>query len=106
MTQEDCEELNLFSFSTKKDNYIVDDVSDDIGWKEVKKNLIRNLGGNSIPKIEVDSIDPGRILVLHHDHDGRDLQIQHAEQVVEHTKHLWGSEVKLITMVDDAPFEI
>ncbi len=106
LTQEDCEELNLFSFSPKSDNYVVDDVSDEIGWKEVKKRLINQIGGNSIPKIYVEHIDPGHIMVLHHEHDGRDIQVNHATQVIEHCKHLWGSEVKLITMVDDAPFEI
>ena len=52
------------------------------------------------------SIDPGHLLVLHHEHDGRELQIDYATEVVNHCKHLWGSEVKLLTMVDDAPYEI
>ena len=52
------------------------------------------------------SIEDGYILVLHHEHDGRDLEISYAEKVVKHITQLWGSEVKLITMVDDAPYEI
>ena len=54
----------------------------------------------------VEEIEDGYILVLHHEHDGRDLELKYAEKVVKHITHLWGSEVKLITMVDDAPYEI
>ena len=106
LTREDCEELNLFSFSAKSDHYEVDDVSDEEGWENVKKTLLSQTAGNSIPVIYADSIEDGYILVLHHEHDGRDLEISYAEKVVKHITHLWGSEVKLITMVDDAPYEI
>jgi stage V sporulation protein R len=108
LTREDCEELNLFSYDrkNKSEGYIVKDVSDEEGWKPIKNELIKQVGSNSIPTISVDNIDSGHILVLHHEHDGRDLKLKYAEQVLEHCKQLWGSEVKLITMVDDAPFEI
>ena len=106
LTREDCEELNLFAFSPKGDATIIDEVSDEDGWKPIKERLITQVGANSIPTIYVDSIEDNHTLVLHHDHDGRDLQIQYAEHVLEHCKHLWGSEVQLITMVDDAPYEI
>ena len=72
----------------------------------MKKTLLAQTAGNSIPVIYADSIEDGYILVLHHEHDGRDLEISYAEKVVKHITHLWGSEVKLITMVDDAPYEI
>jgi stage V sporulation protein R len=106
LTREDCEDLNLFSFSPKDDNYMVDDVSDEEGWKQVKERLIKQIAANSIPQICVASIDPGHILVLHHEYDGRELQINYANEVINHCKHLWGSEVKLLTMVDDAPYEV
>ena len=106
LTQEDCEELNLFSYGEEQDRIVVKDVSDEIGWKECKNLLLRQVGGNSIPVICVGEIDNDSLLVLHHEHDGRDLQISHATKVVEHTKHLWKNDVKLITMIDNAPFEI
>ena len=106
LTQEDCEELNLFSYSPSKENYVIDNVSDEEGWKEVKSRLLKQIAANSIPTIVVENIDDGHILVLNHEHDGRDLQVQYASKVVDHIKHLWGSEVKLITMLDDAPYEI
>ncbi len=107
LTQEDCEELNLFSYSKNDINdLVVDEVSDYDGWKTVKNNLINQIGSNSIPVIYVESIEKDNTLILHHEHDGRDLQIQYAEHVLEHCKHLWQSDVRLITMLDEAPYEI
>jgi len=43
---------------------------------------------------------------LHHEHDGRDLEIDYAERVVEHIRDIWKDDVSLITTIDDEPFEI
>tara|TARA_B100001250_G_C19805056_1_gene792892 strand:- start:1505 stop:2803 length:1299 start_codon:yes stop_codon:yes gene_type:complete len=106
LNRKDCETLNLFSFSSKKDHFTVDDVSDEEGWEPVKQSLINQVAANNIPVICAEAIEPGYILVLHHEHDGRDLELKYAEKVVSHISHLWGSEVKLITMVENAPYEI
>ncbi len=106
LTQEDCEELNLFSFNDNPDTIEITEVSDEEGWKHVKEILMNQIGGNSIPRIYVENIDDD-VLILHHEHDGkRDLEISHATKVVSHTMELWKNEVKLITIVDDAPYEI
>lgn len=106
LTQEDCEELNLFAYGESNDFIVVDDVSDDEGWKSVKNRLLKQISGNSIPVIYVNDVEEDNILVLHHEHDGRDLLLDYAKKVVEYTKQIWGSDVKLLTMVDDAPFEV
>ena len=106
LTQDNCEELNLFSYSLKKNEYIVDDVSDETGWKNIRQDLINQVGANTIPVIYVESIDEGNILVLHHEHDGRDLELEYSERVVEHVSVLWGDVVKLMTILEDEPFEI
>jgi len=106
LTQEDCEELELFSFSLKKDEYVVDDVSDDEGWKNIKEDLIKQVGGNSIPIIEIDNVDESNVLCLIHEHDGRDLELDYADAVVHHISKLWGDVVKLDTIIEDEPFEI
>ena len=106
LTREDCEELNLFSYSDSDDMIEIDEVSDEDGWKHVKQTLLQQIGANSIPVIYIDFVEDDT-LILYHEHDGsRDLEINHAEKVVRHTKTLWKNDVKLITMVDDAPFEI
>ena len=106
LTQEDCEELNLFSFNDNPDTIEITEVSDDEGWKHVKNILMDQIGGSSIPQIYVEDVEDD-VLILHHEHDGqRDLEISHATKVIHHTMELWKSEVKLITIVDDAPYEI
>lgn len=106
LTQEDCEELNLFSFTDKPDMIEVTEVSDKEGWNHVKNILLKQIGGNSIPIIYIDDIEDDS-LILFHEHDGsRDLDLNHANKVIEHAQELWKNEVKLITIIDDAPYEI
>ena len=106
LTQEDCEELELFSYSLHKDEYKVDDVGDEQGWKNIREDLIKQVGGNSIPIIMVDDIDESNVLCLVHDHDGRDLELEYADAVCRHISALWGDVVKLDTIIEDEPFEI
>ncbi len=106
LTEEDCIELNLFSYSTKKSGVSVDDVSDERGWKQVKEDLIAEVAGGSIPVVYVDELKKDRMLVIRHEHDGRDLDIKHANVVVEHIKYLWNGPVKFYTMLEEEPWEI
>jgi len=106
LTEEDCIELNLFSYSKKKAGTTIDDVSDEAGWEEVKNDLIKSVAGGSIPVVYVDELKPDGMLVIRHEHDGRDLEIRHANEVVEHVKHLWNKPVKFYTIVEDEPWEI
>ena len=107
LTEEDCRELNLFSYSKKKrDISTIDDISDDDGWKKVKNDLIKSVGAGTIPKIYVESIEDGNVLILQHEHDGRDLELNYADEVVKHVGTLWGDVVKLLTVVEEEPWEI
>jgi len=106
LTEEDCRDLNLFSYANFGDKIKITDVSDKESWKIVRDDLIKRTGTNNIPVIYVDSIDLGNMLVLHHEHDGRDLEIDHAEKVVDHITTLWKNPVKLLTIIEDEPFEI
>jgi stage V sporulation protein R len=107
LTEEDCVELNLFSYSAKRgDGITVDEVSDDLGWEEVKKDLVKQVGGGSIPAVCVDDVNRDGTLILRHEHDGRDLELQHANRVVEHVKSLWGHPVKFFTVIEDETWEI
>ena len=106
LTQEDCEELELFSYSLQRDEYKVDDVGDDQGWKNIREDLIKQVGGNSIPIIMIDAVDEQNVLCLIHEHDGRDLELDYADAVVQHISNLWGDVVKLDTIIEDEPFEI
>jgi len=106
LTQNDCYELGLFSFSKQKDKFVIDEISNDEGWKSVRSDLINNVGTNGIPVIYIDSIDDGDMLILRHEHDGRDLDLSHADEVVVHLTTLWGDVVKLYTIVEGDIWEI
>ena len=106
LTQEDFLELNLFSYSAKKNAYSIDEISDDPGWEKVRDDLIRSTGVNGIPTVKVVDIEQGNILVLEHDHDGRDLELSYAEAVVKNISTLWEDVVRLNTVIEDEPWEI
>jgi stage V sporulation protein R len=99
---EDGIDLNLFTYSKKKrDYYSIDGVSNENDWKSVKNTLINNIGMSPIPRIFVEEVEKENCLILSHEHDGRDLEIQYANKVVEHIKTLWSGTVKLYTVVED-----
>lgn len=101
LTREDCEELNLFSYSRKKQGEVtVDDVSDEDGWEYVKADLIRQMGGGSIPILYVEEKKKNGTLILGHEHDGRDLEVSEAGHVLNHLALLWNDTVILNTNVD------
>ena len=101
LTREDCEELNLFSYSRKKNgDTTVDDVSDEDGWEYVKADLIRQVGGGSIPILYVEERKKNGSLVLGQEHDGRDLDVTEAHEVLQHISLLWNDTVILNTNVD------
>jgi stage V sporulation protein R len=106
LTQSDCEDLNLFSYSQHKKAIIVDDVSDEIGWEKVKSDLIRSTGLLSIPHVFVDDITESGELILVHEHDGRDLDLSYAEVVVENIRKLWPKGAKLFTVIEEETWEI
>ena len=107
LTEEDCIELNLFSYSSKnKLGVTVDEVSDEQGWKEIKEDLISQIAGGSIPVVFVDELKKDGLLVIRHEHDGRDLELKHANEVVDHIKYLWGDAVKFYTIIEEETWEI
>jgi stage V sporulation protein R len=101
LTPELMRELNLFQHEKRGKERIVTKVADDESWKDIKENLIKNTGTSGIPVIKVEDADFGknRILQLKHYHDGRDLQLEYAEQTLRHLQGLWEREVVLETEV-------
>jgi stage V sporulation protein R len=107
LNRELCEELGLFTYSDKgkKTGITIDEISDEDGWKEVKRELLRNVGTNSIPVIYVDELEDGH-MILRHEHDGRDLELGHAEAVTLHIDLLWNKGAKLFTIIEEELWEI
>ncbi|MBR87347.1 MAG: stage V sporulation protein R [Porticoccaceae bacterium] len=106
LTEDLCTELNLFSWSEKKDAYTIDEISDEDGWKSVRKHMCESIADAKLPVIKVEEIMLDGTLVLRHEHDGRDLELDYADRTVEHTKTLWGNNVILHTIIENEPWEI
>lgn len=102
LTREVMEELNLFQHERRGKERVVTKLADEESWKEVRDNLIKNVGTGSIPVIKVEDADFGRnrTLYLKHYHDGRDLQLEYADHTLKHVAQLWEREVVLETSIN------
>jgi stage V sporulation protein R len=107
LNEEDFRELNFFSHKKQKNgDVLISEVADHDDWKVVRNDLIKNTGINTIPQIYVDRIEKQGNLVLKHEHDGRDLEIQYAEHVVKHINNLWTGDVRLYTLLEEEIWEV
>jgi stage V sporulation protein R len=99
LTEELMREMDMFEYEPRGDDLVIDKVSDEEGWKQVKETLIKNVGTGSIPVIKVEDDDFGhnRTLYLKHYHDGRDLLLEYAEKSLAFAYRLWGRECVLET---------
>jgi stage V sporulation protein R len=107
LDEEDFRELNFFAYENKKDgSAVVTEVTDHDDWKTVRNEMIRNTGINMIPHIYVDRVESDGTLVLKHEHDGRDLDLDYADKVMDHVRAMWDKEVKLFTIIEEEVWEI
>ena len=82
------------------------EVADEDDWETVKKEMLKNIGVGSIPQIYVERIEKDGTLILKHEYDGRDLDLEHATKVVDHVKDLWKDNVRLYTILESDVWEI
>ena len=102
LTRELCEELNLFQYSKKSFDYIVKEVSDDEGWKEIRNYMADTCGIASIPYIKVTNLNKRDFsLTLEHNFDGRELELNYAKETLKYVQDLWGHKVILQTKNKD-----
>ena len=110
LTEEKAKELNLFTFSPKgrkNPDWTVDDVLDgEESWYDVRAALLQSVAGNMIPAIYVDDLRKDNTLVLRHEHDGRDLELDYADNCVKLLKNIWNGPIKLLTEIEEEEFEI
>ena len=102
LTEELCEELDLFVFE------LVDEEEWQITekrWQRVRDQLVANMTNFGLPYIVVADGDynRNRELYLKHLYEGAELDERYARKVIEHVHTLWGRPVHLETVVDDEP---
>jgi len=105
LTEDLVRELKLFEYQFKGNDRVVSRVADEDNWQAIKNTLIQNVGTGTIPVIKVEDADynGSRTLFLKHAHDGRDLQLEYAENTLKYVQRLWGHEVVLETTVNEKP---
>ncbi|MGH9944140.1 MAG: SpoVR family protein [Pyrinomonadaceae bacterium] len=102
LTEELCEELDLFVFE------LVDDEEwrvTEKRWERVRDQLVSNMTNFGFPYIVVADGDynNNRELYLKHSFEGAELDLGYARKVLEHVQTLWGRPVYLETIVDGEP---
>jgi len=101
LTEDLCRELDIFTWKPRGEHLVVSEVADQEHWNDVKNALLKQIGTGSMPTIKIhDANHKGRRgLYLVHDHDGRDLDMTHADKTLHHLRTLWGRDTYLQTFV-------
>lgn len=103
LTRELCEELNLFQYARKSFEIVVEEVSDEDGWKKIKDYLADTSGIGMIPYIRVINLNRrDATLTLEHVFDGRELELAYAKETLKYIFDLWGYKVILKTKSKDS----
>ena len=98
LTEELCVELNLFEYAAEDGDYVVKEVADDSGFKNIRNNLCNSCGVGTIPLIRVTEMSQmDKTLGLEHVFDGRELNVAYAEATLKYVQELWGHKVTLKT---------
>jgi stage V sporulation protein R len=105
LTHELMKEMHMFEYQREEDKLVVSRVVDQEDWESVKQTLLKNIGMNTVPVIRVIDADfrHNRALRLQHEHDGRDLELDHLERTLKHVYTLWGRPVFLDTRIQEQP---
>jgi stage V sporulation protein R len=105
LTRELMDEMHMFEYQQEQDKIVVSKVADREHWEEVKQTLLKNVGMATVPVIRIVDADfhHNRVLVLAHEHDGRDLDVEQLEKTLNYVYQLWGRPVLLETRMGDGP---
>jgi stage V sporulation protein R len=98
LTRELCEKLNLFEYRKKGMDYVIEEISDEEGWISIRNTLSDSAGMGSVPFIRViDMSRKDKTLTLEHVFDGRDLNLNYAEETLKSLIDLWRHKIILKT---------
>lgn len=105
LTEEMMREMDMFEYGRQRDKMVVSKVSDEENWEDVKATLLKNVGMATVPVIRILDADHdhNRVLLMEHDHDGRDLDLEALERTLAYVNRLWGRQVLLRTRLNDEP---
>jgi stage V sporulation protein R len=102
LTEELCEELDLFVFElVEEEEWTITEKR----WEKVRDQLVSNMTNFGFPYLQVEDGDynGNRELYLKHRFEGTELDMRYARKALEHVHTLWGRPVHLETLIDDEP---
>ena len=100
LTEELCEELDLFVFElVEEEDWTITEKR----WEKVRDQLVANMTNFGFPYLQVEDGDynRNRELYLKHRYEGNELDMRYARKALEHVHTLWGRPVHLETVIDD-----
>jgi len=101
LTYELCKEMNLFEYIRISGEYVISEVSDEVGWERIRNTLASSVGMGGIPVIRVvEWVQKDNTLILQHCYDGRDLELNYAYETLKHIVDLWDGTVMLETALE------
>ena len=97
-----CNEMNLFEYVKTKDEYIISEIADEEGWKKIRDTIAITAGLGGIPVIKViEMVQKDNTLILEHQYDGRELELNYAYETIKHIADLWDGKIMVATFIDD-----
>ncbi len=100
LTEELCEELDLFVFELiEEEEWTITEKR----WEKVRDQLVANMTNFGFPYLQVEDGDynDNRELYLKHRYEGTELEMRYARKALEHVHTLWGRPVHLETVIDE-----
>ena len=102
-----CREMNLLEFEEQDRYYVVTEVADEEGWRNIRNRFADTVGMGSIPKIIVkDTKKRDNTLLLKHVFDGRELDATNTFETLKYVSRLWGGKVVLETVMNKSEKKI
>jgi len=100
LTEELCEELDLFVFElVEEEEWTITEKR----WEKVRNQLVSNMTNFGFPYLQVEDGDynGNRELYLKHCYEGTELDLRYGRKALEHVQTLWGRPVHLETVIDN-----
>jgi stage V sporulation protein R len=100
LTEELCEELDLFVFElVEEEEWTITEKR----WERVRDQLVSNMTNFGFPYLQVEDGDynGNRELYLKHSYEGTELDMRYGRKALEHVQTLWGRPVHLETVIDN-----
>lgn len=100
LTEELCEELDLFVFElVEEEEWTITEKR----WEKVRDQLVSSMTNFGFPYLQIEDGDynGNRELYIKHCYEGTELDMRYGRKALEHVYALWGRPVHLETVIDD-----